>query len=364
MLYFAPKTETVLLQNAKVNGRLENIYIENGKIAQRNAEKELAADQVIDLEGKRLRPGLIDVHCHGCMNMETTDGEEAQVAMSHYWAKEGITSWYPTGTTLAISTLKECMKRIPETPYGANILGYHSEGPYINDSRRGAQNPAFIKAADPCDFAELDTIKLITLAPETPGAMEYIKKSPILCVLGHTDADYETALAAFQNGAKCVTHLFNAMPPLHHREPSVLGAAFDGNAFVQVISDGIHLHPSVVRMTYRLFGPERMILISDAVRPALVPDGKYESGGLTVWVKNGTARLEDGTIAGSTTSLFQCVKRAIAFGVPTEDAFRMASETPARMMGLKKGLLHVGYDAEFIALDDNDNLCDTLILNK
>lgn len=372
MLYFANRSEICLIQNARISpdGRsLSDVVVKNGVIHAIFPAGEIRekADRVFDAEGKLLLPGLVEVHCHGCMGMETADGPEAQVKMSEYWAEEGVTSWYPTGTTIAVSHLRRVFAKIPETPTGANIVGYHSEGPYINDKYRGAQDPNYIVPPSLADFDDLGTVKLITLAPEVEGGLEFIKKTNILPVLGHTDADYDTALAAFRNGAKCVTHLFNAMPPLHHRNPSVLGAAYDGDAYVQLISDGVHIHPSVVRMTYRLFGAERMILISDAVRPALLPDGDYtnlSSGGMEVVVKNGEARLKNGVLAGSTSSLYTCVQRAISFGIPPIDAYRMASETPARMMGLRKGKIQKGYDAEFLFVDSEWKKTDVLILNK
>lgn len=363
-MIFATKNERILVTNAVVEGERVSLLIENGCIAAIAPEIADAAARVIDLEGQMLVPGLVDIHCHGCMGMESSDGKEAQVAMSRYFAEHGTTSWYPTSTTLGVDTLRASFSEIPETPDGANIVGYHLEGPYVSYRYRGAQNPDFIKLPALSDFEDVEAIKLITLAPELTGAEEYIKETRLLCVVGHTEANYETAMQAFRSGAKCVTHLFNAMPGLHHREPSVLGAAYDSNAYVQIISDGTHIHPSVIRMTYRLFGAERMILISDAIRPALLADGQYTSGGLNVTVKNGEARLADGTLAGSSSSLYRCVRQAIAFGIPPRDAFRMASETPAAMMGIKKGRIAVGYDAEFLVLDENFEKTEVMILNK
>lgn len=363
-MIFAKKSERILIKNATVDGARVSLLIEDGRIAEIAPTIDGAAARVIDIDGQMLVPGLIDVHVHGCMGMESSDGSDAQVAMSRYFAEHGTTSWYPTGTTLGVDTLRAAFSKIPETPDGANIVGYHLEGPYVSYRYRGAQNPDFIRLPTLSDFEDVEPVKLITLAPEIEGAEEYIRDTRLLCVVGHTEANYETAMRAFKAGAKCVTHLFNAMPGLHHREPSVLGAAYDSNAYVQIISDGTHIHPSVIRMTYRLFGAERMILISDAIRPALLADGQYTSGGLNVTVKNGEARLADGTLAGSSSSLYRCVRQAIAFGIPPRDAFRMASETPAAMMGLRKGRIAVGYDAEFLVLDQNWEKTEVMILNK
>ena len=212
------------------------------------------------------------------------------------------------------------------------------------------------------EFADYDNIKLITLAPELDGAIEYIKAFGGVVCLGHTDADYDTAVNAARAGAKCLTHTFNAMPPLHHRSPSLIGAAADFDMYVQVICDGKHIHPAVIRILYRLFGPERMILISDSMRATGLPDGVYELGGQTITVKEKTARTADGALAGSTSSLFECVRCAVDFGIPEPEAFRMASETPARLMGLKRGIIKSGYDCDLIVLDDKNEI-DTVIIN-
>ena len=361
MLHFGSKQERFLLRHCRTFAGAADILVGDGKILSLCGGE---ADRCVDLQGKLVVPGLIDIHCHGCLGEESTDSHAAQVRLSHHWAERGTTSWLPTGTTLAVSTLRGAFDCIPETPDGANILGFHSEGPYISQKYIGAQNPAFVRTPNLTDFANLPALRVMTLAPETEGALDYIKANGLISVLGHTDADYDTAMAAFAAGARCVTHLFNAMPPLHHRAPSVLGAAFDSNAYVQVISDGIHLHPAVVRMTYRLFGPERMILISDAIRPAQLPDGDYSSGGLDVIVQNGVARIRNGALAGSSSSLLDCVRHAISFGISPADAFRMASQTPAELLGIPKGRLEVGYDAEFLALTEGYRLTDVFILDK
>ena len=179
--------------------------------------------------------------------------------------------------------------------------------------------------------------------------------------LGHTDADYETAMRAARAGARCLTHTFNAMPPLHHRQPSLLGAAFDSDMYAQVICDGKHIHPSAIRILYKLFGADRMVLISDSMRATGLADGDYEFGGLTITVKDKTARTQDGALAGSTSTLFECVRCAIEFGIPEKDAFKMASEIPARLMGLNRGVIVTGRDCDLIILNDNNEV-DTVII--
>jgi N-acetylglucosamine-6-phosphate deacetylase len=367
MLITKKKTENVLIINATYGGKQCNIAVKNGKISAIYYGEIMPKerfDEIIDAKGKIIVPGLIDVHCHGCMGKELTDGEQALNEMSLAWAKQGTTSWYPTNCTIPVSVIQTSTSSIPKTD-GANIVGYHSEGPYINVKYKGAQDPNCIVRPNLDDFSDNDNVKLITLAPEVDGAIEYIKGSKALVVVGHTNATYDEACAGFKAGAKCVTHLFNAMPPLHHREPSVLGAAYDCGAYVQIICDGMHIHPSVIRLTYKLFSSKRMILISDAIRPALLADGEYDSGGLAVTVKNGKATLKGtDTLAGATTSLYGCVQKAIEFGIPPKDAYKMASTTPAEMMGIKKGKIKKGYDAEFLLLDSDWKMQDVLILNK
>jgi len=197
---------------------------------------------------------------------------------------------------------------------------------------------------------------MVTLAPELSGAMEFIQKCSAVVSIGHTDCDYETAVDAIKNGTICLTHTFNAMPPLHHRNTGPIGAAIDENIYVQVICDGLHLHKSIVTMLYRTFGADRMILISDSMRATGLADGEYEFGGQLIDVKNGIARTKDGALAGSTTNLMQCVKKAIEFGIPKEDAIKMATKTPAKLLGIKKGKVEVGYDADFVVVDVDMNI--------
>lgn len=367
MLITQKKELSVLIINVTYKGKPCNISVKNGKISaiyKGEIMPKERFDKIIDGEGKIIVPGLVDVHCHGCMGLESTDGEEALKKMSKYWAECGVTSWYPTGCTIPVKDIKNAFSFIPQTE-GANIVGYHSEGPYICHKYKGAQDPNNIVRPNIADFDDVDNIKLITLAPEVDGALDYIKNSKALVVVGHTEATYDEAMAGFKAGAKCVTHLFNGMPSLHHRQPSILGAAYDSGAYVQIICDGMHIHPSVIRLTYKLFSSKRMILISDAIRPALLADGDYDSGGLSVTVKNGKATLKGtDTLAGATTSLYGCVQKAIEFGIKPQEAYKMASTTPSEMMGIKKGKIKKGYDAEFLLLDSEWKLKDVLILNK
>ena len=340
----------MIYKNAKINGEIKDIRVENGKFAEIGKINESG----IDLQGQEVIPGLIDIHTHGAMGVDTMDGENIE-KISEYLLKNGITSWLPTTMTVSMEDIKRVTDTIPNTK-GAKILGYHLEGPYISKNRKGAQNEKYIKNPDIAEFENHKNRKMVTLATELPGSMDFIKTCKSVVSIGHTDCDYETAMEAIKNGAKCLTHTFNAMPPLHHRNVGPIGAAIDENIYVQVICDGLHIHKSVIKMLYRTFSADRMILISDSMRATGLADGEYEFGGQMIDVKNGIARTKDGALAGSTSNLRTCIKKAIEFGIPKDDAIKMASETPAKLLGIKKGKIEVGYDADFAVVDDEMNI--------
>ena len=343
-----------VFKNVNVLGKITDIISENGIIEHIG----LTDKPGIDFNGKKAFAGLIDIHTHGIGGSDTMDADYE--SMSFLYAKNGTTSFYPTTMTASHESIVKVLSA--NTDYnGAVIEGFHLEGPYINKKYKGAQNSEFVRKPDIKEFSSFDNIKLITIAPESENAINFIKNSDCVVCLGHTDADYKTALSAINAGAKCLTHTFNAMPPLHHREPALIGAAFDKNIYVQVICDGKHIHPSVIRILYKLFGPDRMILISDSMRATGLPDGEYEFGGLKIDVTNKTARTSDGALAGSTSTLFECVQKAIEFGIPECDAFKMASQTPAELMNLKKGCIKEGYSCDLIILN-NKNEIDTVII--
>lgn len=348
----------MILKNADLNGIIQDIITENGKISFIGKTN----DAGIDLKGAKVYPGLIDIHCHGSLGYDTMDGDKLE-QMSMYEAENGITSWYPTTMTTPYEAIKSVTDCDIEKIKGANVLGFHLEGPYIAEKYKGAQNPDYIAKPDIKEFKSYRNAKLITLAPEVEGSLEFIKNCEAVVCIGHTDATYDEAVSAFQSGAKCLTHTFNAMPPLHHREPGVIGAAITEGGYAQVISDGLHIHKAAVIALYRMFTSDKMILISDTIRAAGMPDGEYELGGQQMNVKNGVARISDGALAGSTTNLFKCVKKAIEFGIEPDEAFKMASLTPARLMGIDdiKGKIEVGYDSDIIAVDDTYNLVLSMV---
>ena len=317
-----------------------------------------------DAEGCYLIPGLIDIHTHGAMNEDASDGKgEGLVKMSRYYAAGGVTSWCPTTMTLKEPELTKAMAAIRayERPAdGAKVAGIHLEGPFLSLKKCGAQNPDNLHAPDADMFHRLNEasggrVRLVTVAPEEPGAVPFIRAASKVCTvsLGHTGADYDTAMAAFEAGACHVTHLFDAMSPLNHRAPGVVAAALDAGATVELIADGFHIHPAVVRLVHRLFG-EKLVLISDSMRCAGLADGDYALGGQPVTVRGGRAVLSGtDTLAGSSLHLMDGLRRAVLFGVPLEAAVTAATLAPARAIGMddRIGSLWAGYAADFVLLD-------------
>lgn len=347
----------MIIYNALINEEIKSIVIENGKI---KAVCENLSSGDIDAKGKRVIAGLIDVHTHGCIGLDTMDASLEKICI--YQAEHGTTSFLPTAMTMDFESLKKVDESVGKYS-GANILGIHYEGPYINKKYKGAQNEAFIKNPDTQEFKQLKNAKMVTVAPELDGAMEFIREISKDCIvsIGHTECDYETALTAIENGANCLTHTYNAMPPLNHRNAGPIGAAFEKQIYAQLICDGFHISKPVVLATYKMFGAEKTVLISDSIRPSGMPDGEYESGGLKVLVNDKTIRLTDGTIAGSYATLWDCVKKAVEFGIPFSDAVKMASTTPAEMLGVKKGKIAPAYDADLLIIDNNLNI-ETVII--
>ena len=350
----------MIIYNAEINGELKTVKLDGGKIV--SVEPDTGRGD-IDAGGNLLLPGLIDVHTHGCIGMDTMDADFEP--MCRFYAEHGTTSFLPTTMTMGYDALERVTKAKTDFP-GAEILGFHFEGPYISEKHKGAQNPAYIKKPSAEEFSHFKNVKMVTIAPESEGSAEFIRAVTPECIvsIGHTDCTYETALEAIENGASCLTHTYNAMPPFHHRNPGPIGAAFEKHIYAQIICDGFHISKPVVLATYKMFGADRMLLISDSIRSAGLPDGEYESGGLKVFLKNGAARLADGTIAGSSATLLDCVKKAVEFGIPLDDAVRMASRTPAELLGVKKGRIEPGYDADLLITDRELNIKTVITAGK
>ena len=343
----------IYLKNVRLNGILTDVGIESGKFAFIGNTSE----EGYDCGGLKIYPGLVDIHSHGCIGFDTMDEEDHLEEMSEYQLKCGTTTWYPTTMTMSREDIVRATKRNISFSRGAAVAGFHMEGPFINPKYKGAMNEDYIFRPDITLFEECENVKMVTLAPELPGSKSFIENCPAVISIGHTDCDYDTAMGAFRTGARCLTHAFNAMPGIHHRAPGPLAAAMDSEgAYVQLIADGKHIHPSVIRMYVRAVGEDRVILISDCMRATGLSDGEYSFGGQRIIVKDNTALTETGHLAGSTVTLFECVKCAIGMGISEESAFKMASENPARLMSLNKGKIEVGYDADFILVDNEINL--------
>lgn len=329
------------------------------------------AEEGLDLRGQRVIPGLIDLHSHGAMGADFSDGDyEGLKRMAAYLAKSGVTAFAPASMTLpydvlakAFSTAKQLSD---EQPQGlSRLVGIQMEGPFFSEKKKGAQNADYLRLPDAGAFKALNDgcgglVKIADIAPELEGAEEFIREVSKICrvSVAHTDADYDAAKMAFSAGARHLTHLFNAMPAIHHRDPGVIGAAAERDDVVaELICDGLHVHPSAVRMAFRLF-PGRVCLISDALRCAGMPDGEYELGGQPVFLRDNIARLADGTIAGSASNLYTCMLNAISFGIPEEAAIIAATLTPAKELGCDDllGSIEEGKLADFVVCGEDLSL--------
>ena len=332
-----------------------------------------ADGKTYDASGCYVIPGLTDLHFHGCKGYDFSDGDiDGLQVMAEYELSRGVTQICPAGMTLLEDQLtKICTMAAAyrdEKRPGATLCGVNLEGPFLSMAKKGAQNGDWLHAPDVDMLRRLMTaskglVKLVSLAPEEPGAMEFIDavSEDVTVSIAHTTADYDTAMEALRRGARQATHLFNAMPAFTHRAPGVVGAAFDNpQCNVELISDGVHIHPSVVRSVFKLFGAKRVILISDTMRAAGMPDGDYTLGGQDVKVQGKYATLADGTLAGSVTDLMNCMKTAVSFGVPLADAVRAAAVNPARVLGIfdRVGSLTAGKRANVVILDSNLDIKD------
>lgn len=338
--------------------------VENGRFTQ--VIEGVPEQEGVDLEGAYVIPGLVDIHNHGNSGNDFSDGDyDGLVAMAKYLAKNGITSFAPASMTLPYDVLETAFaagaRLRKEAPRGCSrIMGIQMEGPFFSEKKKGAQNGDYLKAPDFSAFKKLydsceGLVRIVDVAPELPGAAEFARQASALCTVSvaHTDSGYEDAKAAFDAGASHLTHLFNAMPPIHHRKPGVIGAASENETVrAELICDGMHVHPSSVRMAFRLF-PGRICLVSDALRCCGMPDGEYELGGQQVFLRGGIAKLADGTIAGSATNLYACMQNAVKFGISREEAVLSATRNPAEALGWGEeiGSIAPGKRADFVTCD-------------
>ena len=348
-----------------------DIEIEDGKILR--VGKDLPRkeeDLAVDCAGSyTVVPGFVDVHIHGCAGADTCDAtREAQEAMAAFLLAHGVTSFCPTTMTTSRETIQAALlaaKDMMDHPMegGARVVGVNMEGPFIAKERKGAQKEEDILPPDFPLFQRFyeesgGIVRLVDVAPEQPGGLEFVEKASQLCTvsIAHTTADYDQAKAAFDKGVTHATHLFNAMSGLHHRKPGVVGAVFDDSRVRgELICDGFHIHPAVLRAAFRLLG-DRALIVSDSMRANGMPEGEaFDLGGQMVTVHQGKALLPDGTIAGSVTNLHQEIKNLVSFGVPFEQAVKAATLVPARAIGLdgEIGSIAPGKRADLVVLDEN-----------
>lgn len=365
----------------------KDIYIENGRIVEVGS-----ADTTIDATGLFVLPGLIDIHSHGAVGHDFSDGDlEGLKEILAYQYAHGVTSYCPTSMTLDRKKLLEIFSKMKSCfesenissgsdtgknhPQIARVAGINMEGPFLDPLKKGAHMEEFISLPDvdffhKCNEACGNLIRLITIAPNVEGAIDFIQeihlKNKLTISLGHTAADYDTAKKALAAGTSHVTHLFNAMSPMNHREPGLIGAAAeDEDCMAELICDGVHVHESMVRAAFKLF-PGRIVLISDSMRATGLGEGSYDLGGQQVMVQGNQATLSDGTIAGSVTNLFDCMCKAIEFGIPAEEAVAAATINPARSIGIdgEVGSLTPGKLADIILVDKNWKLVKVLGVNQ
>ncbi len=343
----------------------QELYIEGDKIV------ENGCGETIDASECYVIPGLTDLHFHGCVGYDFCDGTtDAIKSMAEYQLANGVTTICPASMTFSEEQLAAIFKTAAayEGKSGATLVGINMEGPFISMEKKGAQNGAYIHKPDAEMFLRLQKeakglIKLVDIAPEVEGAMECIEaiSDQVRVSVAHTNADFDIAKEAFDKGARQVTHLYNAMPPYTHRAPGVIGAACDNDqVMVELICDGVHSHSATVRTTFKMFGDDRIILISDSMMACGLEDGQYTLGGQDVTVKGNLATLTElGNIAGSVTNLMNCMRKAVKeMQIPLESAVKCATINPAKAIGIDEnyGSLTIGKQADIVILDKELNI--------
>lgn len=330
-------------------------------------------EEQIQLQGELVLPGFIDLHIHGYHGFDTMDGTVESIQhISRALLQNGVTSFLPTTMTMPkekITKALEAISAVQNSSWngGARVLGAHMEGPFINEAKKGAQSSQDIMPVDEEIIkAYGHVIKLITLAPEIPGAMEAIEKwsKDFVFSLGHTSATYEQAKEGIEKGAKGVTHLFNAMSPLNHREPGVVGMALTTDCYAELICDNFHVNPSMYNLVLNAKGEEGMLLVTDCIRAGGMEDGVYDLGGQAVTVKGIQCTLEDGTIAGSILTFPQGVQNFLTHTqVGLEAVLKMTSENQAAYLGMEKILGQIALDqyADLIILDQGFHVTHTIV---
>ena len=350
------------------DGTIEQVYTEGNR--------PQTEDEILDGKGMYAIPGLIDLHFHGCKGDDFCDGSrDAIVRIAEYEASVGVTAIAPATMTLPVEELEQILrvsaeyKKGPHSKKEADFVGINMEGPFISPAKKGAQDerniiPCDVKVCERFLKASEGLVKFMGIAPEeSENAVAFIEevKDKVNVSLAHTNADYDTAMAAFNAGADHAVHLYNAMPAFTHRAPGVIGAVYDSkHVMAEIICDGVHIHPAAVRATFEMMGEDRMILISDSMRAAGMPDGSYTLGGLDVNVVGNRATLaSDGAIAGSVTNLMDCMKTAVkTMNIPLETAVACATINPAKSLGIdaEYGSIRAGKKAHIVLMDQELNV--------
>ena len=350
-----------------------SIRVEEGRIvAIGDSNSSDYEEETEDLRGLTLVPGFIDLHIHGAMGEDTSDGSASSLArISSYLVTKGVTGFCPTTMMISKNELRQVLEATQnmdsKAKTGARMLGVRLEGPFLSKEKCGVQNISYAAVPSIEYFREIiqdypeDLVRIIDLAPELPGAKDFIAslKDQYVISIAHTAATYECCKEAIKIGAKHGTHLFNAMNPLHHHEPGAVGALIDSpDTTCELICDGLHVHPAVLKMTWKLLGCDRIVVVSDAMRAAGMPDGVYDLGGTPVTVRNGKTDFGNGRLAGSTTNLHAEMLYLVSIGIPFEEAVKACTINPARVLQIDAdvGSLEVGKYADIVALDQDLNI--------
>ena len=353
------------------------IYIQDGKINLLEPDCQ-ASGTVFDAAGCKIVPGFIDVHTHGAVGVDINGASAEDLEkVGAFFAKNGTTSWLASiltdteeQTSRAIS---QCIKYQASAGRGAQLLGIHLEGPFLASEFKGAMPEHLLKkgSADLVSSYQRQAngnIRYITVSPEVEGVLELIpqlRELGIVVAMGHSGADYDTSMAAIQAGTAACTHTFNAMAPLHQHRPAIIGAALESDVYCEMICDGLHLHPAIVRLLWKTKGPQRLVAITDSIMAAGLPDGNYHLGVNQVVVEKGDAKLaSDGTRAGSTLTQDRALRNLLSFtGRPLEEILPVLTENPAKLIGVydRKGSIEDGKDADLVVLDEQNQVTDVFL---